>query len=69
MIPATTLSHGRLTQGPRTSLSLQSNRRKTVALGRSTPASAWTLVVIRPRGAPGMSTMIAAAATIALNAP
>ena len=49
--------NGRFTQGPRTSLSLHKSRRKTVALGSSTPASAWTPVVINPRGALGMSTI------------
>ncbi len=62
-------SHGRFTQGPSTSLSLQSSSRNTVALGRSTPAKAWTPVVMRPRGAPGMMTMTAATVTMALNAP
>ena len=42
MTPATTFSQGRFTQGPSTSLSLQSSSRKTVALGSSTPARAWT---------------------------
>ena len=39
---AIAFSHGGLTQGPSTSRSLQSSSRKTVALGSSTPASAWT---------------------------
>ena len=38
--PATMLSHGRLTQGPSTSLSLQRSSRKTVALGSRRPARA-----------------------------
>ena len=66
---ATTLSQGRLTQGPSTSLSLHSIRRKTVALGSSTPARAWTLVVMRPRGARGINTMAAAPTTMAVKAP
>ena len=46
-----------LTHGPSTSRSLHSSRRKTAADGRRSPARAWTLVVIRPRGALGISTM------------
>ena len=60
----TTLSQGRLTHGPSTALSLHSSRRKTVALGSRIPARACTAVVMTPRGAPGMSTMVAARATI-----
>jgi hypothetical protein len=41
---------------------LHSSSRKTVALGRRTPASAWTEVVITPSGAPGISTIAAAPA-------
>ncbi len=66
---ATTLSQGRFTQGPSTSLSLHSIRRKTVALGRRTPARAWTPVVMTPSGAPGMITMAAASTTMAVKAP
>src|SRR5207302_1012294 len=55
---------GRFTHGPRTSRSLQSSSRKTVAEGSSTPASAWTDVVMSPSGAPGMSTMPAANSTM-----
>ena len=61
---ATTFSQGGLTHGPSTSRSLQSSSRKTVALGKSTPASACTEVVISPSGAPGINTMPAAARTI-----
>ncbi len=69
MTVASTFNHGRLTQGPSTCLSLHSMSRKTVALGRSTPARAWTLVVIRPSGAPGMITMPAASTTMPVKAP
>ena len=61
---AIAFSHGALHHGPSTSRSLHSSSRNTVALGSSTPASACTEVVIRPSGAPGISTMPAAAATI-----
>ncbi len=37
---ASTLSQGRLTQGPSTALSLHNRRRNTVALGNRTPARA-----------------------------
>src|ERR1700738_4450487 len=47
---ATTFNHGLLTHGPRTSRSLQSNTRKTDALGSRMPARAWTATVIRPSG-------------------
>src|SRR2546421_10616591 len=66
MTPATALSHGRLTHGPRTAGALHSKSANTVALGSITPASAWTAVVIKPSGAYGMSTIEAARATIAL---
>src|SRR5437868_13006470 len=66
MTLATALSHGRLTQGPRTAWSLHSMSANTVALGSMIPASAWTAVVISPSGAYGMSTIEAARATIAL---
>ena len=58
-----------LRHGPSTSGSLQSSSRKTLALGSSTPARAWTDSVITPSGAPGISTMPAAAAIIAANIP
>ena len=61
---ATTLSQGRLTHGPSTALSLHSRSRNTVALGRRIPARACTAVVMTPSGAPGISTMVAARATI-----
>jgi hypothetical protein len=56
MMPATMLSQSRFAQGPRTSLSLQSSNKKTVADGKRTPASACTPVVMTPSGAPGMIT-------------
>ena len=59
---ANTLVPRRLAQGPRTARSLHSSSRNTVADGSSTPASAWTPSMIRPSGAPGMSTMAAATA-------
>ena len=65
MRPATALSHDRFTHGPSTSGSLHNSSRKTLALGSNSPASACTAVVINPSGAPGMSTIAAAAATIA----
>ena len=49
-----------LIQGPSTALSLHRSRRKTVALGKRTPASVCTALVRRPRGAPGTSTSPAA---------
>ena len=67
MIAARALSHLELTQGPRTSRSLHKSSRKTLALGSSSPARAWTLVVISPSGAPGISTSAAAPITRALN--
>ena len=42
-------------------LSVHSSNRKVLALGSSRPARAWTAVVIRPSGAPGVSTIPAAA--------
>ena len=69
MIVATTFNHGLLTQGPSTARSLHRRTRKTVALGSSVPASAWTAVVMRPSGACGISTIAAATATIALYEP
>ena len=62
---ASTFSQRGFTHGPSTSRSLQSSSRNALALGSSTPARAWTAVVIRPSGAPGMSTMAAATATSA----
>ena len=61
---ATALSQLGLVHGPSTAWSLHSSRRKTVALGSSTPARAWTAVVIVPSGAPGISTIAAARTTI-----
>ena len=61
---ATMFSHALLTQGPRTARSLQRRTRNTVALGSRMPASACTAVVIRPRGARGISTIAAARATM-----
>ncbi len=58
------LSQRRFTHGPSTSRSLHNSSRNTLALGNSRPASACTAVVINPSGAPGISTMAAAAATI-----
>src|SRR5271168_1905863 len=43
---ATAFTQGRFTQGPRTAASLQRRTRNTVALGKRTPARAWTLVVM-----------------------
>ena len=67
MTVATTFSQPRLTQGPRTSRSLHSSRRNTLALGSSRPARAWTASVTTPSGAPGISTIPAAAATRAVK--
>ncbi len=64
MSPDATLSHGRFTQGPKTSRSLHNSTKKTVALGSSNPGSACTPVVINPNGAPGISTIAAAITTI-----
>ena len=50
------------THGPRTSLSLHSSSKKTVALGSSTPARTWTPSVSKPSGDPGSSTTAAASA-------
>jgi hypothetical protein len=44
-----------LTHGPSTASSLHSNSRKTVALGRRTPASVCTALVSSPNGTPGIS--------------
>ncbi len=66
MSPATQFSQGRFTHGPNTSGSLHSSSRNTLALGSSSPARACTAVVINPSGAPGMSTIAAASATIAV---
>ena len=60
---ASAFSQRGLTHGPSTSWSLHGSSRNTVALGRSTPASACTPIVISPSGAPGISTIIAASAT------
>ena len=62
MIPATPLSQPGLTHGPSTSGSLQRSSKKTLADGSRSPARAWTVVVIRPSGAPGMRTIPAATA-------
>ena len=64
---AITFSQFGLDHGPSTSVSLQSSSRKTVALGKRTPASACTEVVIRPSGAPGIRTIPAAASTISVK--
>ena len=64
MNAATQFSQGRFTHGPNTCRSLHNSSRKTLALGSSRPANAWTAVVIRPSGAPGMRTIAAASATI-----
>src|ERR1035437_1713297 len=56
IMPETMFNHKLFTHGPRTSRSLHNKSRNTVALGSSTPANACTLVVIRPKGAPGMMT-------------
>jgi len=45
---------------------LHSSNKNTLALGSSTPARAWTLVVISPSGAPGISTIAAATTTRAV---
>ena len=63
MMVARMFSQRGLTQGPRTSGSLHSSSRNTLALGSSTPARACTLVVIRPSGACGIRTMPAATTT------
>ncbi len=60
---ATALSHGGFVHGPSTSRSLQSMSRNSVVIGSTIPHSACTASVITPSGAPGMST-IPAAATI-----
>ncbi len=57
------LVFGPFTQGPRTSLSLQSSSRKTEAEGSRTPARVCTPAVSRPSGEPGISTMVAASPT------
>ncbi len=64
MMPATMLSQCRLTQGPNTSRSLHRSSKNTLALGRSSPARACTPVVIKPSGAPGISTIVAAMTTM-----
>src|SRR5205807_10432788 len=69
MIVATTFNHGLLTQGPSTARSLYRRTRKTVALGSSVPASAWTAVVMRPSGACGIRPIAAATASIATYEP
>ncbi len=61
-IVARTLVRSLFTQGPRTSLSLHSSSRNTVALGSSTPARTWTPSVSSPSGDPGSSTTAAASA-------
>jgi hypothetical protein len=69
MTVASAFSQGRFTQGPSTARSLQSSSRKMLALGSSTPASAWTATVMTPSGAPGMSTIAPAEPTIAAKMP
>ena len=66
MTVATAFSQPGLTHGPRTSGSLHSCSRNTLALGSSSPARACTASVIRPSGACGMSTIAAAAAASAV---
>jgi hypothetical protein len=51
------LSQPGFVHGPSTALSLHSSSRNTAADGSSTPASAWTAVVIVPSGAPGINTL------------
>ncbi len=62
MTPATPFSQGLFTHGPSISLSLQSRIKMTVDAGSRTPASACTPSMIRPSGAPGISTTVPAAA-------
>ncbi len=64
--PAVMFTQREFIQGPSTSGSLQSSSRNTLALGSSTPANACTAVVSRPSGAPGMRTMPAATAIMAV---
>ena len=66
MIAATMFSQRGLIHGPSTSRSLQSSSRKQDALGSRMPARACTDVVSSPSGAPGISTMPADTAIIAL---
>ena len=66
MTVASALSQPGLTQGPRTSRSLHSSSRNTLAEGSSSPARACTASVTRPSGACGMSTIPAATTTSAV---
>jgi hypothetical protein len=61
---ARTFSQRGFIHGPSTSGSLHSSSRNTLALGSRMPARAWTAVVSRPRGVPGIRTIAAARTTI-----